>query len=160
MLVRLPHSRRRAAYVAKRRRFYVSDTPASNRCCSKTWCCPFGPCVQQEVLWTPTLLTTVIGQTAVSQRVTRLASLAHVALWAHLGAQSWLRLCRLRTSSANLLRILEAPPGFEPGMEVLQTHSDPFSNSSKHSDIRKCSGKQHVGQRRDNARHACCACSP
>jgi hypothetical protein len=29
-------------------------------------------------------------------------------------------LCGARTNDAIFLRILEAPPGFEPGMEVLQ----------------------------------------
>ena len=43
----------------------------------------------------------------------------------NLGTLASARLCHPRTHGANFLMILEAPPGFEPGMEVLQDCSGP-----------------------------------
>jgi hypothetical protein len=39
-------------------------------------------------------------------------------------------LCGARTNDAIFLRILEAPPGFEPGMEVLQTSALPLGDGA------------------------------
>src|SRR5688572_12559704 len=39
------------------------------------------------------------------------------------------------------LRNLEAPPGFEPGMEVLQSHSAAFRRSFRITDLPKSLGK-------------------
>jgi hypothetical protein len=39
-------------------------------------------------------------------------------------------LCGARTSDAVFLGILEAPPGFEPGMEVLQTSALPLGDGA------------------------------
>jgi hypothetical protein len=60
---------------------------------------------------------------------------------ADLGTVARDRLCEGRISSANCIEILEAPPGFEPGMEVLQDCSAPrlwleFANSLSDSTAR------------------------
>ena len=51
--------------------------------------------------------------------------------WVHLGSLRRRRLFLLNTSGANFRVILEAPPGFEPGMEVLQTRSGPKHAKAK-----------------------------
>src|SRR5688500_4052440 len=67
-------------------------------------------------------------------------------------------------------KILEAPPGFEPGMEVLQTGSGAFRQSLRHNDLTRSFGKQQPfalreirevrtnvwrrGQNRDSESHA------
>ena len=45
----------------------------------------------------------------------------------NLGTFANSRLCRDGTNGLNFLMILEAPPGFEPGMEVLQTYAASLS---------------------------------
>ena len=55
----------------------------------------------------------------------------------NLGTLASACLCRQGTSDAFFLRILEAPPGFEPGMEVLQTSALPLGDGALRTTIRR-----------------------
>jgi hypothetical protein len=48
----------------------------------------------------------------------------------HLGALRNEGLAEATTETCNFLMILEAPPGFEPGMEVLQTSALPLGDGA------------------------------
>ena len=70
------------------------------------------------------------------------SGIRHLHRWScsgarNLGTFASARMCRQGTNGTNLLRILEAPPGFEPGMEVLQTSALPLGDGAVRTTIRR-----------------------
>ena len=112
------------------RKGHMTTSIAPVGACLAAWSPCSSGCVELEVLWTYALLYNAQAEPMRTQSVIDHAVRTMPKNWDHLGPLLRATLAVLSERSSNYSVNLEAPPGFEPGMEVLQTSALPLGDGA------------------------------